>query len=138
MNTRAPAPAPDPKAERQRRERRGRAAERLCRTVLRIKGYRILAYRYRCPAGEIDIVARRGGTVALVEVKARPDAAAAGESVPQRQWLRVHAAARFFVARHPYLQDTALRFDLMLVTPWRWPRHLTNAWQPDDQDALRF
>ena len=35
------------------------------------RGYRILARRFRTPHGEIDIVARRGGLIAFVEVKAR-------------------------------------------------------------------
>src|SRR5687767_4458845 len=51
--------------------RRGRWSEALCRFALRLKGYRILAQGWRSPQGEIDIVARRGGTVAIVEVKAR-------------------------------------------------------------------
>ena len=60
--------------------RRGRWSEALCRLALRLKGYRILARGWRCQQGEIDIVARRGGTVAIVEVKARRTLDAAGSA----------------------------------------------------------
>jgi len=124
--------------ERRDRERRGRSAERLCRLVLQLKGYRILAHRFRCPAGEIDIVARRGDSVTLVEVKARPDRTPTEAAVSVRQWRRIHAAARFFIAQNPAFATTTLRFDLMIVTPGHWPRHLENAWQPSQRESLRF
>jgi Uncharacterised protein family UPF0102 len=50
----------------------GIRAERVAVGLLRLKGYRILARRYQVREGEIDIVARRGDTVAFVEVKVRP------------------------------------------------------------------
>ena len=49
----------------------GRIAEAIAAFVLRLSGYRILARRWRCSAGELDIVARRGSTLAFVEVKYR-------------------------------------------------------------------
>jgi putative endonuclease len=49
----------------------GHQAEFLCRLALRLKGYQILAARYRTPLGEIDIVASRGNIIAVIEVKAR-------------------------------------------------------------------
>ena len=62
---------------RQEAERRGRRAENLASLYLRLKGWRILARRARVPGGEVDIVARRGRTLAFVEVKARGDEEAA-------------------------------------------------------------
>ena len=56
---------------RQAAEKRGRGAETLACWYLRLQGWRILARRARVPGGEVDIVARRGGTLAFVEVKAR-------------------------------------------------------------------
>ena len=44
---------------RQRAQRRGRLAEWLCLWHLRLRGWHILARGWRCPAGEIDILARR-------------------------------------------------------------------------------
>ena len=51
---------------------------------LRCRGYRILARRYRVPAGEIDLIARRGRVLAAIEVKARADFDAAGAGGARR------------------------------------------------------
>lgn len=109
----------------------GLAAEALCRVALRLKGYSIVAARYRSPMGEIDIIARRGGSLALVEVKARPSREAAAEAILQHQRERLERAALNFLARHPHLSQHQLRFDVMLVAPWRWPVHITDAWRPE-------
>ena len=109
--------------------RRGRWSEALCRLALRLKGYRILAQGWRCQQGEIDIVAKRGGTVAIVEVKARNSLDAANSALSPRQRQRLERAAATFVARHPGLTGLPIRFDMMLVTPGRWPSHLVDAWR---------
>jgi len=111
--------------------RRGRRGERAALWWLRLKGYRILAQDYRSPAGEIDVVARRGSTLAIIEVKARDSVAAAAEAITPRQRNRIFNAARLFVARHPRHGGCTIRFDIMLVTPGRWPRHIVDAWQID-------
>ncbi|MBP2293956.1 YraN family protein [Azospirillum rugosum] len=118
-----------PTALRRRAEGFGRFAEQLCRLALRLKGYRILDSRLRTPMGEIDIVARRGTTLAVVEVKARADWASASEAVSARQRGRLARAAHVYLAAHPQYAGYALRFDVMLVTPWSWPRHLEDAWR---------
>jgi len=111
--------------------RTGLAAEALCRMALRLKGYGIIASRYRSPLGEIDIVASRGPCIALVEVKARPSREVAAEAVGTRQRERLERAANDFLARHPHLNRHQLRFDVMLVAPWRWPVHIADAWRPE-------
>jgi putative endonuclease len=118
-------------AGRRRAERRGHGAERLCIWLLRLKGYRILARRFRVPSGEIDLIARRGRVLVAVEVKARAgfDAAAAAISAHQRR--RIARALEHFLARRPDLAVLDRRFDVMMVVPRRWPRHLPNAWQGD-------
>ena len=116
---------------RRRAEARGRWAEALAVLLLRLKGYRILARRLRLAAGEIDIVAARGSVVAFVEVKARADLASALESVSPRQRRRLQGAALQFVAGDPRQADRDLRFDLMLVAPGRWPRHVVDAWRAE-------
>ena len=98
---------------------------------LRLRGYRILARRFRVPVGEIDIVARRGGTVAIIEVKARASAGLAHDAVPQRSRRRLRHAASVFLGRRPALLGLAVRFDLMVVTPFAWPRHVAGAWTDD-------
>ena len=66
--------------KRQHAERGGRRAEALAALWLRLKGWTILARRARTPVGEVDLVARRGRTLAeLAERYA--DAAPKGEIV---------------------------------------------------------
>jgi putative endonuclease len=112
-------------------ETRGRRAEALAVWLLRAKGYRIIDRRWRCRAGEIDIVARRGRTLALVEVKARADADAAAFAIDARSQLRLAAAANAYLGARPALAALDLRFDVVLVAPRRWPRHLADAWRPE-------
>jgi putative endonuclease len=129
--TRAPRPAGilKPSAERLRAWRRGRRAETLCVWHLRLRGYRVLARDYRVPAGEIDIIARRGGVLAAIEVKARHSLAAAAEAITPRQRRRVARAFEHFLAGQPQLAGLTLRFDVMLVASGRMPHHLRNAWR---------
>lgn len=119
----------DDDGERRRAERFGRRAEALCRLLLLLKGYRILATRLRTPMGEIDIVARRGGALAVVEVKGRRDWETAADSVTARQRARLARAAHAYLASNPHLAQFSLRFDVMLVTPWALPRHIIDAWR---------
>ena len=117
---------------RRRAETFGLRAERAAAWLLRAKGWRILARRLKTPLGEIDIVARRGRTVAFVEVKARPDLAAGMLALQPRQRERLQRAATLFLAQQPrYARDHDLRFDLVVVRPWRWPVHIADAWQVD-------
>lgn len=117
--------------KRQQAEARGRLAETLAVLLLRLKGYRILARRLRLSAGEIDIVARRGRTVAFVEVKARADHTTAITAVTPRQQRRLLKAALQYAARDPRHSDADFRFDVMLVAPGRWPRHVVDAWRAE-------
>ncbi len=112
--------------------RYGQTAETLCAWWLRVRGYTIVARQFRVPAGEIDIVARRGRVIAFVEVKAR-DQGAALEALRPRQRRRIVRAAEAFLQRNPALARLDARFDVMSVERWRPPRHLANAWRVDDE-----
>lgn len=113
---------------RRRAYHRGRLSEALCRLILRLKGYRIVARNFRAPVGEIDIVARRGRTLAVIEVKARDRLEDAAEALGARQRYRIGQATLALLAERPGLTGLAVRFDVMLVRPWRLPRHLIGAW----------
>ena len=113
--------------ERVRAFRRGIDAETLAAWSLRLKGWRILARRFSEGPGEVDLVARRGRTIAFVEVKARADFATAAEAVSPRQQHRIRRAAEAFLARRPAYAGYVVRFDVVLVMPRRWPKHLPNA-----------
>jgi putative endonuclease len=111
------------------REAWGRGAESLAAWSLRLRGYRIVARRFRTPLGEIDLVARRGRLVAFVEVKARGDLAEALVALGPRQRERAARAAELFLLRHPGYRGHTFRFDLIAVRPWRLPRHVVDAWR---------
>jgi len=113
---------------RRQAHRLGHAAEWRAVWRLRLAGYSILARRYKTKLGEIDIVARRGGVLAFVEVKARADVERAGYALYGRQFGRVAAAASLYVARHPQYSAHSLRFDAMLVAGL-WPRQLPDVWR---------
>ncbi len=118
-----------PDIRRSRAYNRGLSAEFLCVWLLRLKGYRILARRYRGPAGEIDIIARRGRLIAAIEVKARASLTEALESVGPRQQKRIARTMLYFQAKRPRLAGLDYRFDLMWVGPRRWPKHILDAWR---------
>ena len=90
--------------ERHRRWRYAHWAETLCVASLLLRGYRILSRRYRTPMGEIDIVARRGGLVAFIEVKARRTMTEAAESLGERQRQHISRAASAFLQKELILQ----------------------------------
>ena len=113
---------------RQAAEKRGRGAETLACWALRLRGWRILARRARVPGGEVDIVARRGRTLAFVEVKARASDEAAAFALDEWRLRRVVVAAERLAPRYMREGDD-VRIDAMFVVPGRWPRHMADVWQ---------
>jgi putative endonuclease len=112
-------------------ERRGRFAEQLAIWSLRLKGYRLLARRYKSPQGEVDLIMRRGEVTAFIEVKARPGEDEAVLSVSPHQARRISAAARFWMAKDAKANAGICRFDIVAVRPYHWPRHFENAFFGD-------
>lgn len=113
---------------REAAEKRGRGAETLACWYLRVKGWRILARRARVPGGEVDIVARRGRTLAFVEVKARATSESAANSLDAWRLRRVVVAAERLAPRYLRPADE-LRIDAMFIVPGKLPQHLPNVWQ---------
>ena len=103
-------------------------AESVAEIVLRLKGYRILARRYKTSLGEIDLVVRRGKSVAFVEVKKRRTIPEALESLTPAMKRRIINAARHFLAAYPDYGSCDMRFDLFVVSGLFSFRHLDNAW----------
>lgn len=95
--------------------------------MLRLKGYKILATRYKTPVGEIDIVATRRTTLAIIEVKARSTQALALEAVRVSQQQRIQRATLWFLSKNPKLTSLQVRFDIILILPFKW-NHLQNMW----------
>jgi putative endonuclease len=115
---------------RARREAWGRLAETLAAASRRLRGYQVVARRFRTPLGEIDLIVRRGRLLAFVEVKARIDRAQALSAIGARQRERTERSAELFLASHPRYRNYSLRFDVIAVQPWRLPHHLRDAWRP--------
>jgi len=116
-------------AKRARAERRGRRGEALAAWYLRLKGWRIVARRVKTARGEIDLIARRGRTVAFVEVKWRASEAELALAIDAYRLRRVAAAAE--AVAHRFARDADItRIDVLLLAPGRWPRHIANAFQP--------
>ena len=106
----------------------GRRAEVWAALVLLLRGYRILGFRLRTRQGEIDLLALKGGVLAVVEVKSRLTAQAALEAVRPDQRERLRRAGAQLMQTRPSLKGCTLRLDLMVVSPGRWPRHIPDAW----------
>jgi len=87
-------------------------------------GYRILARRYRCRGGEIDLVARDPHQLVFVEVRARRSVrfGGAAASVSRRKQSKLTRCAALFRSRHPQWQHLPCRFDVI-------------AWQGDGRGA---
>ncbi len=115
------------KSRRQRSNRRGDRAEWLAAIALMLRGYRILARRYRVTGGEIDLIARRGSTVAFVEVKIRPSLEEALLAVTSTKSRRITRAASVWLSRNPWAVRYSLRGDAVIAAPRRWPRHIEAA-----------
>ena len=116
---------------RQRAERHGRWAEQLAAWSCRLRGFRVLAERYRTPFGELDLVLRRRSLLVIAEVKARGTLQQSLEALRPAQQQRLSQAAAIFLRDHPVHADCTVRFDLIAVRPRRWPHHVTDAWRPD-------
>lgn len=112
---------------REAAERRGRRAETIAAWWLRLHGWSILAKRARVAGGEVDLVARRGRTLAFVEVKQRATQDAAAWSLDAYRLRRVAVAAEHLAIRFLRPGDV-LRIDAVYLVPGRLPRHLPNVW----------
>jgi putative endonuclease len=122
---------------RQDYEEEGRKAERRVVHYLRLRGYKILAERFKTPDGEADIIAQKGTVIAIVEVKQRATKFALDEAMDSQTERRVMAAAEIWVERHfqNLPKDFELRFDFAgiigKVTPFCRVHYLKHAFRPD-------
>ena len=85
--------------------------------LVRQRGYRVLARRYRAGDGEIDLIARDGDEIVFIEVKARPDQPLGSgiDAVDADKRRRVRRAAQIYRERNG-LTDTPCRFDILEFT----------------------
>ena len=115
--------------KRQLAEKSGREGEHRAAFWLRAKGWQIVAERLKTPRGEIDLVAKRGGVVAFVEVKWRRRKADLDMAIDEYRLSRVAAAVEC-VAHEYATGGEDIRIDVILLAPGALPRHIANAWMP--------
>ena len=113
------------KQARAKAYRSGLFAETLTALLLRLKGHRIVAQRYRTPVCEIDLVALKGKRLAFIEVKRRKTKEEAAWMLPPGQRRRI--AAQYWLAGHPDFAGHDIAFDVVLAAPFAWPRYIANA-----------
>ena len=107
----------------------GRRAVTAALWWLRAKGYRLVVRNYKCPLGEIDMIARKGHLLVFVEVKYRPDKARSQAAVSTHQWQRIARAAQYFAAHHRAFQTHKWGFDMVACAPRQWPHHIADCWR---------
>jgi putative endonuclease len=95
---------------------RGRFGEDLAARWYTAHGYEVVTRNWRCTDGELDIVARRPGTLVICEVKARRSAAYGGPAaaVGHDKQMRLRRLALRFLAEHG-LHEPVVRFDVACV-----------------------
>lgn len=102
-------------------------AEVVAMIYMMFKGYRLLERRYKCSAGEIDLILTRRNLVVFVEVKYRSKQEDAAFSILPKQQHRISRTALYWTARNSRKFRGDMRFDAILISPWRWPSHIQNA-----------
>ena len=112
---------------RRKAQKRGQRGEWLAALSLRMKGYRIIERGFRTKSGEIDIIARRGNLVAIVEVKARANVMSAIDAVGHEAKTRISNTANLWLSRQKDYAHLSLRFDIIAVLPRKWPKHFPDA-----------
>ncbi|MBU6339075.1 MAG: YraN family protein [Rickettsiales bacterium] len=101
----------------------GIIAERIVLCFLRLKGYKILFWRYKTHFGEIDIIAKKGKMIAIIEVKARKSKVLIEEILSPRQVHRIKNAVESFLMRNPKFRACRIRFDFVFVGRFFTIRH---------------
>ncbi len=113
---------------REAAEKRGRRGENIAAWWLRLHGWQIVDTRVKTPRGEIDLVARRGKNLAFIEVKTRATSEQLDSAIDAQRLRRVMAAAQMLEGRYGKGMES-IRIDVILVAPWKIPRHLVNVAQ---------
>lgn len=95
----------------------GRESEALAASYLEARGLEIVGRNFRRRAGEIDLIARQGGILCLIEVRARMTMAFGGAaaSVGPAKRRRLVRAAQLLLAAHPAWRALPVRFDVVLI-----------------------
>jgi putative endonuclease len=120
------SPSSSKPARKPRRPRND--AERHAARWYRLRGYRILDTNRRIAGYELDVVARRGSTVVVCEVKSKSGTRFGDplEMVTPEKVRRVRRAAEAWLAVHSECATLAVRFDVIVERAGRL-EHIANA-----------
>lgn len=107
----------DPSQWKDLRHRRGVEGERIAKWFLRLRGWVVLEHRYRLGRSEVDLIVRRGKTVAFVEVKTRVGTSFGSplEAVTWHKQREIARVAEGWVDRFGQ-EGVSYRFDVIGVT----------------------
>lgn len=94
----------------------GKAGERIAADFLKKKGYRIIEVNYRCPIGEIDIVAQDKSDLVFVEVKTRKSSALGypEQAVGVKKQKKISQLALWYI-QEKRMNDNRARFDVVAI-----------------------
>lgn len=122
------------KGKKRKANRFGHFGEYVAMLYLILKGYSIVARRYKTNVGEIDIIAKKKNVTIFCEVKARHDFERAIYSLSGGQKKRIRRAAEYYMShlkkahQNNKIENEIFRCDMILIVPWRLPKHIENAW----------
>jgi len=112
---------------RVRAYRRGRFAETVVALLLRLKGHRIVAQRYKTPRRRDRPRGAQGQASRLHRGEAAQDRGRRRlGTLPAKQRRRIVRAAQYWLAGHPDFAGHDIAFDVVLAAPWAWPRYIEN------------
>ena len=99
-----------------KRAETGRLGEKIAAGYLKERGYRVVTVNYRCPEGEIDIIARHGKFLVFIEVRTKTgrDFGSPEESITYQKRKRLRATAYHYLMEHDSL-SSLWRIDFVAV-----------------------
>jgi putative endonuclease len=122
-----PSPLKPKSPRRLRAELFGRRGEDIAAWYLRSKLYRVVEKRFKTPVGELDLVVQRLGVTVFVEVKTRQRREDEFDALVHVNRRRIVGAAKYYLTRNPSLFEQPMRFDVIFLAPFTWPRHVKDA-----------
>ncbi|HVJ50014.1 YraN family protein [Desulfitobacterium sp.] len=101
------------------RKQRGQEGEDLAAQIIQSNGLKILVRNFRCPVGEMDIIALEDEKLIFIEVRTRstPKFGWGEESIQAKKRMRLQRIAEYFILSRKYKEWPPLRFDLIAI---RW------------------
>jgi putative endonuclease len=121
------SPSKPPSKLRQFNESAGRRGETWAALFLQAQFYRVMARRVKTPVGEIDLIVRRGRQIAFVEVKSRSFSTGEADALAAVNIRRIIRASEAWLSRNPRYAAHDMRYDVIFLAPFAWPRHIVNA-----------